>query len=121
MGLCGAGELLFVRRSIAPQRPLTTPVFVNRKRLILTLSEPTCLLTKDWPMRNTGAVMHTPVLLIGLHRRESSSAVISHARSCRTSVCLEARCDWGFAARTSDCHQDHENRQKTPNPAHRSH
>ncbi len=48
-------------------------------RLILTLSVPACLLTKDWPMRNTGAGMHTPVFLIGLHRRESNSAVFFHA------------------------------------------
>jgi hypothetical protein len=30
-------------------------------------------------MRNTGAGMHTPVFLIGLHRRESNRAVIFHA------------------------------------------
>ena len=32
-------------------------------------------------MRNTGAEMHTPVFLIGLHWRESSSAVIFHAEA----------------------------------------
>ncbi len=51
---------------------------VNRT-LILTLSVPACLLTKDWAMRNTGVCIPAPVFLIGLHWRESSSTVIFHA------------------------------------------
>src|SRR5258708_21048473 len=38
--------------------------------LILTLSEPACLLTKGWPMGNTRAGMHAPVFLMVLHRQE---------------------------------------------------